>query len=199
MAARFESVGRLADVATAATRRNLSFQSYVLGAFLDDVLPPPPQRLRLMTKSRYAPGAHRGTSGRKQAAGLGLLAYDGWTGASRPVATLSGGEKFMAALSLALGLAEVVQAHAGGIRLETVFVDEGSAPWTTSRSTLPSQPSRASTRAAGWSASSLTSASCASASTPASRSPRARGAARPLRRALRRARGGASAADLMPD
>ena len=81
--------------------------------------------MRRLTKSRYALERTEERTGRKRAAGLGLLAYDAWTGVSRPVATLSGGEKFMAALSLALGLAEVVQAHAGGIRLETVFVDEG--------------------------------------------------------------------------
>jgi exonuclease SbcC len=81
--------------------------------------------LRTMSKSRYALERTEERSGGQRAAGLGLIVYDAWTGVARPVATLSGGEKFMAALSLALGLAEVVQAHAGGIRLETVFVDEG--------------------------------------------------------------------------
>jgi exonuclease SbcC len=123
--ARYQTIGHLDDVANHRNPRSLSFQSYVLGAFLDDVLAAASQRLRLMTKSRYALERTEERAGRKRAAGLGLLAYDAWTGVSRPVATLSGGEKFMAALSLALGLAEVVQAHAGGIRLETVFVDEG--------------------------------------------------------------------------
>ncbi len=117
--------GRLADVANRRNPLGLSFQSYVLGAFLDDVLVAASERLREMTKSRYSLERTEQRSGRKQAAGLGLLAYDAWTGVSRAVTTLSGGEKFMAALALALGLAEVVQAHAGGIRLETVFVDEG--------------------------------------------------------------------------
>ncbi len=123
--ARYAVLGRLADVANRRNPLSLSFQSYVLGAFLDDVLVAASARLRAMSKSRYALERTEERSGRKQAAGLGLLAYDAWTGVSRPIATLSGGEKFMAALSLALGLAEVVQAHAGGIRLETVFVDEG--------------------------------------------------------------------------
>jgi exonuclease SbcC len=123
--ARYRTIGHLDDVANRRNPRSLSFQSYVLGAFLEDVLAAASQRLRLMTKSRYALERTEERTGRKRAAGLGLLAYDAWTGVSRPVATLSGGEKFMAALSLALGLAEVVQAHAGGIRLETVFVDEG--------------------------------------------------------------------------
>ncbi len=122
---RYAVAGRLADVANRRNPLGLSFQSYVLGAFLDDVLVAASERLREMTKSRYSLERTEQRSGRKQAAGLGLLAYDAWTGVSRAVTTLSGGEKFMAALALALGLAEVVQAHAGGIRLETVFVDEG--------------------------------------------------------------------------
>ena len=123
--ARYAVVGRLADVANRRNARGLSFQSYVLGAFLDDVLVAASARLRAMSKSRYALERTEEHSGRKRAAGLDLLVYDAWTGVARPVTTLSGGEKFMAALSLALGLAEVVQAHAGGIRLDTVFVDEG--------------------------------------------------------------------------
>src|SRR5665647_3149943 len=71
-----------------------------------------------MSKSRYAMERTEERSGRKLAAGLDLLVYDAWTGVARPVTTLSGGEKLMAALSLARGLAEAVQAHAGGIRLE---------------------------------------------------------------------------------
>jgi exonuclease SbcC len=78
-----------------------------------------------MTKGRYRLERTERRFGGKAAAGLNLEVYDAWTGVARPVATLSGGETFQAALSLALGLAEVVQAHAGGKYLETVFVDEG--------------------------------------------------------------------------
>jgi exonuclease SbcC len=123
--ARYRVLGRLSDVANGDNARHLSFQRYVLGAFLDDVLVAASQRLHLMSKSRYRLERTERRFGGKAAAGLNLEVYDAWTGVARPVATLSGGETFMAALSLALGLAEVVQAHAGGIRLETVFVDEG--------------------------------------------------------------------------
>ncbi len=123
--ARYGVLGRLADVANGDNARHLSFQRYVLGAFLDDVLVAASQRLHLMSKGRYRLERTERRFGGKAAAGLNLEVFDAWTGVARPVATLSGGEAFMAALSLALGLAEVVQAHAGGIRLETVFVDEG--------------------------------------------------------------------------
>ena len=57
--------------------------------------------------------------------GLGLLARDSWTGQDRETSTLSGGETFLASLALALGLADVVQAEAGGTSIDALFVDEG--------------------------------------------------------------------------
>ncbi len=59
------------------------------------------------------------------AAGLGLHVVDAWTGSERDTATLSGGETFFASLALALGLADVVTEEAGGVRLDTLFIDEG--------------------------------------------------------------------------
>jgi exonuclease SbcC len=83
------------------------------------------QRLQAMSRGRYRLERGRGTSDLRLAGGLDLLVDDGYTGKLRGVETLSGGEGFQAALSLALGLAEVVQAYAGGVRLDTIFIDEG--------------------------------------------------------------------------
>jgi exonuclease SbcC len=123
---RYGVVGTIADVVNGRGRNtlNLRFQSFVLGAFLDRVLEVASQRLGIMTEGRY--DLQRTESARRgRAAGLDLEVADAWTGETRPVSTLSGGETFMAALSLALGLAEVVQEYSGGVRLDTVFIDEG--------------------------------------------------------------------------
>ena len=121
----YEVLGHVANVAGGSNQLHLSFQRYVLGAFLDGVLAVATQRLRLMTSNRYQLQRTEASRGHGKAAGLELTVFDAWTGYARPVSTLSGGETFMAALSLALALAEVVQSYSGGIRLDTVFVDEG--------------------------------------------------------------------------
>jgi DNA repair protein SbcC/Rad50 len=123
--ATFGIIGRLSQVASGDNQLRLSFQRFVLGALLDDVLAAATRRLAIMSRGRYLlQRADEPRDGRK-AAGLDLSVLDEWTGMQRPVSTLSGGETFLAALSLALGLAEAVQAYAGGIHLDTVFVDEG--------------------------------------------------------------------------
>ena len=96
----------------------------MLAARLEEVAAAASERLLKMTSGRYSlvhTDARRG-AGRS---GLGLLACDSWTGVDRDTSTLSGGETFLASLALALGLADVVTAEAGGTRIEALFVDEG--------------------------------------------------------------------------
>ncbi|MFC3451056.1 AAA family ATPase [Amycolatopsis speibonae] len=105
--------------------RKMSLRSYVLAARLEEVAVAATARLRTMSQGRYsfvhsdAAGA-RGTRG-----GLGLDVLDDYSGTIRPAKTLSGGESFLASLSLALGLADVVAAETGGALLDTLFIDEG--------------------------------------------------------------------------
>ena len=110
------SAGRLTGV---------SFERYVLGFLLDEVSLFANLRLKEMTRGRYRLRRREDRSDKRKGAGLDLEVIDGFTGEARPVQTLSGGETFLASLSLALGLADVVQSRAGGIHLETLFVDEG--------------------------------------------------------------------------
>jgi DNA repair protein SbcC/Rad50 len=122
---RFETVAAISDAATGSNPARLSFQRYVLGVFLTDVLEAATRRLEIMTRGRYRLHMAAGPRDRRSASGLELEVFDEYTGDDRPVATLSGGEGFLASLALALGLAEVVESLAGGVHLDTVFVDEG--------------------------------------------------------------------------
>ncbi|MFU8896998.1 MAG: AAA family ATPase [Gammaproteobacteria bacterium] len=124
-AARFGVLGSIARVASGDNPHRVSLQRFVLASRLDDVLAAASRRLAIMTRGRYLLRRNTEAADRRAAGGLELVVEDAYTASSRPVATLSGGESFQAALALALGLSEVVQAYAGGIRLDTIFIDEG--------------------------------------------------------------------------
>ena len=123
--ARHAVVGRIAEAAEGRNPRGVPFHRFVLASLLDDVLREASQRLRLMSNTRYTLVRGSVQHDRRTTTGLDLEVFDAYTGGTRSVVTLSGGETFLASLALALGLADVVQAYAGGIRLDAVFVDEG--------------------------------------------------------------------------
>ncbi|MFB8072208.1 AAA family ATPase [Streptomyces californicus] len=123
----YERIARLAGLAagtSADNERKMRLESYVLAARLEQVAAAATARLRRMSSGRYTlVHSDARTGGRR--AGLGLHVVDAWTGSERDTATLSGGETFFASLALALGLADVVTEEAGGVRLDTLFIDEG--------------------------------------------------------------------------
>jgi exonuclease SbcC len=122
---KYAVLGTLANTADGQNSLRVSLQRFVLATRLDDVLVSASHRLSMMTRGRYRIQRNTTSDDKRAAGGLELEVDDAYTGSCRPVSTLSGGESFQAALSLALGLSEVVQAYAGGIRLDTIFVDEG--------------------------------------------------------------------------
>jgi exonuclease SbcC len=123
--AKYQTFGKIADVATGSNRYRVSFQRYVLGVFLDEVLEAANQRLDVMSYGRFKLQRAKDPADVRRAAGLDLEVFDTFTSTARAVGTLSGGESFLASLSLALGLADTVQEKAGGVHLETIFIDEG--------------------------------------------------------------------------
>ncbi len=123
--ARYAVLGRMAEIANGQNPLNMSFQRYVLATLLDEVLEAASLRLLRMSRRRYELRRVTVQADKRQAGGLDLEVLDHQTGCARPANTLSGGEGFLAALSLALGLADVVQSRTGGIQLETLFIDEG--------------------------------------------------------------------------
>ncbi|MFC9062097.1 SbcC/MukB-like Walker B domain-containing protein, partial [Streptomyces sp. NPDC057074] len=120
-------VARLAGLAagtSADNDRRMRLESYVLAARLEQVAAAATARLTRMSAGRYTLVHSDDRTGRGRS-GLGLHVVDAWTGRERDTATLSGGETFFASLALALGLADVVTDEAGGVRLDTLFIDEG--------------------------------------------------------------------------
>ncbi|WP_106399219.1 AAA family ATPase [Actinocorallia populi] len=125
-----ERTARLAGLVNGQPPNTLQMRlsAYVLAARLEQVVAAANERLTTMSAGRYLlkHTIDKAAGDTKRAAGgLGLRVIDGWTGQERDPATLSGGESFISSLSLALGLADVVTAEAGGAEIATLFVDEG--------------------------------------------------------------------------
>lgn len=123
----YERAARLSDICNgaASSRNRMSLERYVLAAHLEEIARVASRRLQAMTEGRYSLRHSDAGAARNAASGLGLLVKDAHTGQEREVSTLSGGETFLASLALALGLSDVVQQHAGGVRMDVLFVDEG--------------------------------------------------------------------------
>jgi exonuclease SbcC len=117
---------KLADDLSGKNPLGLRFESWILGVYLEEVTIFASRRLERISDGRYrlllktSPG-----SGRQRYSGLDLEIFDAYTGKKRPCETLSGGETFLASLSLALALTDVVQSKSGGIQLDSLFIDEG--------------------------------------------------------------------------
>lgn len=106
-------------------RHKMNLETFVLAAELEDIVAAANLRLHDMSAGRYQLQHSDKVAARNAASGLGIVVYDAFTGHDRPAQSLSGGETFLSSLSLALGLAEVVTSRAGGIQLDTLFIDEG--------------------------------------------------------------------------
>ncbi len=106
-------------------RQKLAFEQYIQIVFFQQIISEANRRFSVMTDGRYLLRRRAEAGNLRSQTGLELDVFDHYTGRLRSVQSLSGGESFKASLSLALGLSDVVQQHAGGIQLDAVFIDEG--------------------------------------------------------------------------
>lgn len=124
--ARTELVRHLADTCKGTgNAMRMSLERYVLAAFLEDITARASLRLAAMSDGRYTLRHSDERVKGNAASGLSILVGDAFTGVEREVGSLSGGETFQASLALALGMADAVQSHSGGLRLDTLYIDEG--------------------------------------------------------------------------
>lgn len=124
---RWRWIKALADTAggTLAGKEKIMLETYVQMAYFDRIIARANVRLLVMSGSQYELKRRQEAENNRSQSGLELDVVDHYNGSQRSVKTLSGGESFKASLSLALGLSDEIQASAGGIRLDTMFVDEG--------------------------------------------------------------------------
>jgi exonuclease SbcC len=122
---KYKVVGKLSNVVNGDNTKKISFERYVLASYFEDIIQAANLRFNKITAGRFELLRKEDMGDKRKGQGLDLEVFDNYTGKARDVKTLSGGESFKASLSMALGLADVVQAYAGGIQLDTMFIDEG--------------------------------------------------------------------------
>lgn len=121
----YSDLGELARITSGNNSQKLSFERFVLASYFENVISMANVRLSSMTEGRYSLVRSDDVEKHGRASGLDLMVFDAHTGRERHVSTLSGGESFLAALALALGLADVVGMFAGGVSMDAIFIDEG--------------------------------------------------------------------------
>ena len=126
LGAEYARVKQLSDLSSGKTAgiTRVSFEQYLQRHYLDAVVETANQHLRRMTEGRYELKRREQARGLNEGA-LEIDVLDHYSMRQRPAGTLSGGEAFMASLAMALGLSEVVMREAGGVQIDTLFVDEG--------------------------------------------------------------------------
>lgn len=115
----------LYDVIRGQNDHKLSFERFIQIDYLERIIQSANERLRNLSNGQYELIRSDRQEIRGRQSGLGLDVYDAYTGQNRDVKTLSGGEKFNASLSLALGMADVIQSYQGAVSIDTMFIDEG--------------------------------------------------------------------------
>lgn len=108
-----------------AGKQKLAFEQYVQASYFNQILIEANKRLKIMTNSRYELLRREDAADLRSQTGLEIDVLDHYTGRIRSVKSLSGGESFKASLSMALGLSDVIQSYAGGVEIDTLFIDEG--------------------------------------------------------------------------
>ncbi len=135
---KYVSVKSLYDTASGnvSGKNKINLEAYIQMSYFDRIIQRANLRFLKMSDGQYELGRVTDSSDKRSQIGLDLCVVDHYNGSRRDVKSLSGGESFMASLSLALGLSDEVQASAGGIQIDTMFVDEGFGSLDTEK-TLP--------------------------------------------------------------
>ncbi|MBR0141869.1 MAG: SMC family ATPase, partial [Ruminococcus sp.] len=124
---RFQLLKSLSDTVSGniSGKERIPLEIYVQMTYFDNIIKRANNRLRIMTDGQYMLTRRTERRGGTAKDGLELDIYDFWGGAQRSVRSLSGGESFMASLALALALSEEIQSNAGGVHIDSMFIDEG--------------------------------------------------------------------------
>lgn len=122
---RYAAAARVAQLVGGNNAAKVPLRMFVLGIMLDDILTRANLYFSTLSQGRYRLERKTESGGKRGYGGLDIVVFDAYCGGVRPVDTLSGGELFLASLSLAFGLSDVVQSHSGGVRLDSLFIDEG--------------------------------------------------------------------------